>query len=99
MPYVNNYINNELHQLVIILAFIFTAVVMAEIVKLVICICLVMHESGGVKTGVQSMYSTVVLNIKDTVRVCVPSFLYILQNNLLYVSAANLDAATYQVLV
>ncbi|XP_028037574.1 UDP-N-acetylglucosamine transporter [Bombyx mandarina] len=73
------------------------AVVMAEIVKLVICICLVMHESGGVKTGVQSMYSTVVLNIKDTVRVCVPSFLYILQNNLLYVSAANLDAATYQV--
>lgn len=73
------------------------AVFMAEIVKLVICICLVIQESGNVGKGMQSMYKTVILNIRDTLRVGVPSFLYVVQNNLLYVSAANLDAATYQV--
>lgn len=70
---------------------------MTEIFKLVICIGLVMQESGGVAKGARSMYAIVILNVRDTLRVCVPSFLYIVQNNLLYVSASNLDAATYQV--
>ncbi|XP_068628043.1 UDP-N-acetylglucosamine transporter isoform X2 [Battus philenor] len=73
------------------------AVFMAEILKLLICIILVMQESGTLKKGLHTMYATVILNIKDTLRVCVPSFLYVIQNNLLYVSASNLDAATYQV--
>ncbi|XP_053599655.1 UDP-N-acetylglucosamine transporter isoform X2 [Plodia interpunctella] len=73
------------------------AVVMTEIFKLVICLLLVMQESGSVNKGLRTMYATVILNFKDTLRVCVPSFLYIVQNNLLYVSASNLDAATYQV--
>lgn len=70
---------------------------MAELVKLIICVGLVMQESGGIHKGTRSMYNIVILNIKDTLRVCVPSFLYIVQNNLLYVSASNLDAATNQV--
>ncbi|CAH0717219.1 unnamed protein product, partial [Brenthis ino] len=73
------------------------AVLMAEVLKLAICIVLVMQESRSLKKGALTMYSTVILNIKDTLRVCVPSFLYVIQNNLLYVSASNLDAATYQV--
>lgn len=73
------------------------AVLMAEVFKLVICVGLVMQESGGVNKGTHSMYNIVILNFKDTLRVSVPSFLYIIQNNLLYVSASNLDAATYQV--
>ncbi|XP_039745900.1 UDP-N-acetylglucosamine transporter isoform X2 [Pararge aegeria] len=73
------------------------AVVIAEVLKLVICVVLVINESGNIQNGVQTMYTTVILNIKDTLRVCVPSFLYVIQNNLLYVSASNLDAATYQV--
>lgn len=70
---------------------------MAECVKFIICTGLVMQESGSMKRGALSIYSTVILNLQDTLRVCVPSFLYIVQNNLLYVSASNLDAATYQV--
>ncbi|XP_069355307.1 UDP-N-acetylglucosamine transporter isoform X1 [Maniola hyperantus] len=73
------------------------AVLMAEILKLAICLVLVMNESGSIKNGARTMYTTIILNIKDTLRVCVPSFLYVIQNNLLYVSASNLDAATYQV--
>ncbi|KAJ2950682.1 hypothetical protein O0L34_g8941 [Tuta absoluta] len=73
------------------------AVLMAEVLKLVICLGLVIQESGNVQKGIQSLYATVIINYKDTLRVCVPSFLYIIQNNLLYVSSKNLDAATYQV--
>ncbi|XP_026747075.1 UDP-N-acetylglucosamine transporter isoform X1 [Trichoplusia ni] len=73
------------------------AVLMAEVFKLIICVCLVMQESGGVHKGAQSIYNIVILNVRDTLRVCVPSVLYIVQNNLLYLSASNLDAATYQV--
>lgn len=70
---------------------------MSEFVKLFICVGLVIWEAGNIQKGILTMYATVILNFKDTLRVCVPSFLYIVQNNLLYVSASNLDAATYQV--
>ncbi|VVC87227.1 UDP-N-acetylglucosamine transporter isoform X2 [Leptidea sinapis] len=73
------------------------AVLMAEVLKLGICVCLVINENGNIVKGGRVMYQTVILNFKDTLRVCVPSFLYIVQNNLLYVSSSNLDAATYQV--
>lgn len=85
------------HEINVLLCII-SAVVFAEILKLGICVVLVMNESGSIKYGVRTMYTTVILNIKDTLRVCVPSFLYVIQNNLLYVSASNLDAATYQVI-
>lgn len=80
----------------IIPLFFVLAVLMAEVFKLIICTGLVMQEAGGVEKGARSMFNIVILNVKDTLRVCVPSFLYIVQNNLLYVSASNLDAATYQ---
>ena len=35
--------------------------------------------------------------ISDSNQVSVPAFVYMLQNNLLYVATANLDAATCQI--
>ena len=44
-----------------------------------------------------SLYQTVWVNKIDTLKVCIPSAIYLVQNNLLYVAASNLDVATYQI--
>lgn len=74
------------------------AVVMAEITKLVTCLFLVFYEEdrNAYKFG-RALRKTIIENKLDTLKVCIPSLLYVIQNNLLYVSAANLDAATNQV--
>lgn len=75
-----------------------TAVVMSEVVKLIICLFFVYYEEGrSIRTMTNTLYLQVVRQPWDTLKVCVPSFLYVIQNNLLYTSASNLDAATYQV--
>ncbi|XP_034952392.1 UDP-galactose translocator [Chelonus insularis] len=74
-----------------------TAVVMAEIVKCITCLVLVYFEEGNLKKFINSLNATIVKQPIDTLKVCVPSIVYLIQNNLLYVSASNLDAATYQV--
>lgn len=75
-----------------------TAVVMAEVVKLATSLVLVFLEEGKSMLRLKAtLHNTIVKQPMDTLKICVPSFLYILQNNLLYVSASHLDAATYQV--
>ncbi|XP_064555267.1 UDP-N-acetylglucosamine transporter [Drosophila montana] len=75
-----------------------TAVLMAEFVKLITCLVLVFNEEGkDAQRFVRSLHKTIIANPVDTLKVCVPSLVYIVQNNLLYVSASHLDAATYQV--
>ncbi|XP_076227391.1 UDP-galactose transporter [Nomia melanderi] len=74
-----------------------TAVFMAEIVKLITCLILVFLEEKKYSKFCESLKLTIIKQPIDTIKVCVPSLLYIIQNNLLYVSASNLDAATYQV--
>ncbi|KAJ8868128.1 hypothetical protein PR048_031937 [Dryococelus australis] len=74
-----------------------TAVLMSEVVKLGTCLVLVYLEEGGLKQFLNVLHSTIVRQPVDTLKVCVPSFVYLVQNNLLYVSASHLDAATYQV--
>lgn len=70
---------------------------MAEVVKLVTCLVLVYVEEGSFRKFLHSLDSTIIKQPLDTLKVCVPSLVYIIQNNLLYVSASHLDAATYQV--
>ena len=75
-----------------------TAVVMSEVVKLFTCLVFVYQEEGrDIKKTIKVLNDTVIKQPIDTLKVCVPSLVYIIQNNLLYVSASHLDAATYQV--
>ncbi|XP_063911880.1 UDP-galactose translocator isoform X1 [Zophobas morio] len=74
-----------------------TAVVMSEIVKLITCLIIVYVETGGIVQLLEAIDKQIIQQPMDTLKVCVPSFVYVIQNNLLYVSASHLDAATYQV--
>ena len=78
--------------------FFISAVLMAEIAKLVTCLVLVFYEEGkdAEKFG-RALHNTIINNPVDTMKICVPSVVYLIQNNLLYLSASHLDAATYQV--
>lgn len=74
------------------------AVLMSEIVKLLTCLVVVFYEEDkNIQRFTDTLHRTVIVNIVDTMKVCVPSMVYIVQNNLLYLSASHLDAATYQV--
>ena len=46
---------------------------------------------------VKIIHSQIISKPWDTLKLAIPSGLYTLQNNLLFVALSNLDAATYQV--
>jgi len=75
-----------------------TAVLMAELVKFFTCLFLVYKDLHyDINEWKNTLYQTIWINKVDTLKVCIPSFIYLVQNNLLYVAASNLDVATYQI--
>lgn len=72
-----------------------TAVCMMEVMKFFLCISVVFHQTGDI---FGELYKHVWASPNEMVKLCVPSFLYTIQNNLLYLALTNLDAATYQIL-
>ncbi|XP_054715474.1 UDP-N-acetylglucosamine transporter-like [Uloborus diversus] len=75
-----------------------TAVVMAEIIKLLACLFMVgAADEGSFGALLIALKRHIIKQPFDTLKVAVPSFVYLLQNNLLYVGATHLDAATCQV--
>lgn len=73
------------------------AVTLAEILKLVTCIALLFYEEVTLERTIKSIKDNIIHNYIDTLKVAVPSFVYYIQNNLLYVGSTHLDAATSQV--
>uniref|UniRef100_A0A4W3GIF7 Major facilitator superfamily domain containing 14A n=1 Tax=Callorhinchus milii TaxID=7868 RepID=A0A4W3GIF7_CALMI len=75
-----------------------TAVVIAEIMKIIAtCILLVYKDSGySFRTLNRVLQEEIFNKPMDTLKLAIPSGIYTLQNNLLYVALSNLDAATYQ---
>jgi UDP-sugar transporter A1/2/3 len=75
-----------------------TAVVLSEAVKLYTSLLLVyMTEAYNLPHFMSLLHSTIIKQPLDTLKVCVPSIVYVIQNNLLYLASTHLDAATLQV--
>ena len=75
-----------------------TAVVFAEIFKVCACIAVLFHGSNYRWSVFMGQLRDEILDKPwETLKLAVPSGLYTIQNNLLYVALSNLDAATYQV--
>ena len=75
-----------------------TAVVFAEIFKVCACVAVIFHQSKfrwSVFLG--QLREEIYDKPWETFKLAVPSGLYTIQNNLLFVALSNLDAATYQV--
>ena len=72
-----------------------TAVFVMEMMKFLICCVVIMYQSEGDLIGELNRH--VIHAPMEVAKLCVPSLLYCVQNNLLYLALTNLDAATYQV--
>lgn len=72
-----------------------SAVFIMEVMKFIICCFVILYQSGGDVLGELNRH--VIQEPIEVAKLCVPSLLYCVQNNLLYLALTNLDAATYQV--
>lgn len=77
--------------------FATSAVFNTEIVKVVICLYMVFQETGSFNGLIKQIHTQVVRQPFDTLKVCIPAMIYIVQNNLFYLAASHLDAASFMV--
>lgn len=74
-----------------------TAVVITEVLKMFSCFLVIGFDSGGVGGLMKALNDEIISVPMELVKLAVPSILYTIQNNLLYVALSNLDPATFQV--
>lgn len=74
-----------------------TAVFNSEIQKTIFSVLLLISEERSVVQGFKVIYAKVICQWEDTIKTGIPALLYTIQNNLLFLSISNLDAATFQV--
>ncbi|CAK5029247.1 unnamed protein product [Meloidogyne enterolobii] len=71
---------------------------MAEIVKFITCVFVLFFQNDWSFDRLLRVLNADVFNrLNETTKIGVPALLYVIQNNLLFLSLSKLDAATYQV--
>lgn len=74
-----------------------TAVVFAEVFKVLACLLIILAEKRNFHDFFDLLYSSIIGQPWDTLKLSVPALIYTVQNNLQYTAISNLDAATFQV--
>lgn len=74
-----------------------TAVVFAEILKVLACLLIILLQKHSIRDWLHFLYSSIIGQPLDTLKLSIPALIYTLQNNLQYIAISNLDAATFQV--
>ncbi|CAL4114900.1 unnamed protein product, partial [Meganyctiphanes norvegica] len=75
-----------------------TAVLLSEVIKFSLALGFLHIECGKIlQRTLDRIYRDVLINVFETLKLSIPAFLYVVQNNLLFIALSNLDAATYQV--
>ncbi|KAK3103338.1 hypothetical protein FSP39_018602 [Pinctada imbricata] len=74
-----------------------TAVIMSEVLKVIACLVIILHQEGSISKWLKHLHENIIQQPLDCLKISVPSILYMLQNNLLFVAVSNLDAAVFQV--
>eukprot|EP00437_Effrenium_voratum_P034990 CAMPEP_0181487050 /NCGR_PEP_ID=MMETSP1110-20121109/47590_1 /TAXON_ID=174948 /ORGANISM="Symbiodinium sp., Strain CCMP421" /LENGTH=340 /DNA_ID=CAMNT_0023613487 /DNA_START=20 /DNA_END=1042 /DNA_ORIENTATION=- len=74
-----------------------TAVFFSEVMKLCCSFLFLWHEQGDVGSAAKTVKTTFSRSGVELLKVSVPSLLYTVQNNLLFISLSNLSGAVYQV--
>jgi len=73
------------------------AVFLTEVLKAIVCLAMMVVEAGGPFEAFMVLVEQVFTQPWDNLRVCIPAILYTVLNNLMYVAASHLDAATFMV--
>lgn len=79
------------------LFFTTTAVILQEAIKCFISLIIILVQEGSVKAWLHHLHDNIIKQPLDCVKVSVPSLVYTLQNNLIFIGVSNLDAAVFQV--
>ncbi|KAI8377865.1 nucleotide-sugar transporter-domain-containing protein [Radiomyces spectabilis] len=74
-----------------------TAVFLAEVLKIIACLAVMRYQQRSWEGFTLMVRHEILGKPKETLKMLIPSGLYALQNNLLYVALSNLEAATFQV--
>ncbi|XP_060557333.1 UDP-galactose translocator-like isoform X1 [Ruditapes philippinarum] len=77
--------------------FTTSAVILQEAIKCFVSLIIILVQEGSVKGWLHHLNENILKNPLDCIKVSVPSLVYTLQNNLIFIGVSNLDAAVFQV--
>lgn len=75
-----------------------TMVVLVEVCKVTACLGEITFRRRNTGGLFKELHEEIILKPKETALLLIPSFLYLVQNNLLFLAVAHLEPAVYQVL-
>ena len=74
-----------------------TAVFLAEVVKLLVTLMVIFFQHGNLKAFVSFLVDNLLTDPVAAIKLSVPSVLYVIQNNLVYIGMTHLESTTFQV--